>query len=67
MTAHQINKKWEKLSDYYKLEVNVFIDSLIKKESSEKKTKFGSAKGQIKISSDFDTPLDDFKEHLLYN
>jgi len=27
--------------------------------------KFGSAKGQIKMSDDFDEPLEDFKEYML--
>ncbi|MEM6262858.1 MAG: DUF2281 domain-containing protein, partial [Bacteroidota bacterium] len=31
--------------------------------SPEKKSNFGSAKGQIIMSDDFDEPLEDFKEY----
>ena len=30
---------------------------------AKKKRKFGGAKGLIKISDDFDKPLEDFREH----
>jgi prevent-host-death family protein len=29
-----------------------------------RKPRFGSAKGKIKISDDFDAPLDDFKDYM---
>jgi len=48
-------------------EVNDFIDFLIsrkKKKISKKKPTFGSAKGQITISTDFDEPLEDFTEYM---
>lgn len=38
MTVDHINKKLKILSNHQKSEVNDFIDSLIKKESSEKTT-----------------------------
>lgn len=50
-----------------KSEVNNFVDLLLsKRKNSKKKVKpvFGSAKGEIQISSDFDEPLDDFKNYM---
>jgi hypothetical protein len=35
-----------------------------KKDNKKKQPKFGSAKGQIYISPDFDEPLEDFKEYM---
>lgn len=32
--------------------------------NKKKKRQFGSAKGLIKISDDFDAPLEDFKEYM---
>jgi len=32
--------------------------------NKKKKRQFGSAKGLIKISDDFDAPLDDFEEYM---
>ena len=40
------------------------IAKLIAFKKPIKKRKFGSAKGLIKISDDFDKPLEDFKEHM---
>lgn len=50
-----------------KIEVNDFVDFLMKKRrerSKQKKPRFGCANGQIYISPDFDKPLDDFKEYM---
>jgi hypothetical protein len=50
-----------------KSEVMDFIEFLLTKKNKEikkKVPKFGSAKGKIYISPDFDEPLDDFKEYL---
>lgn len=33
-------------------------------QNKQKKRQFGSAKGMIKISEDFDAPLEDFKEYM---
>ncbi|MEO8146720.1 MAG: DUF2281 domain-containing protein [Bacteroidia bacterium] len=66
----------EKLNFYNKIlllpeevlaEVNDFIDFLIskrKKEIKKKRPKFGSAKGKIYLSPDFDEPLEDFKDYM---
>jgi hypothetical protein len=38
--------------------------AFIEKELSEKKPVFGSAKGKFHMSSDFDSPLEDFSEYM---
>jgi hypothetical protein len=50
-----------------KSELNDFIDFLLSKSNkrnNKKQPKFGSGKGKIYVSSDFDEPLDDFKEYM---
>lgn len=37
---------------------------LVPLAKASKQRKFGSAKGLIKMSDDFDHPLDDFKEYM---
>jgi hypothetical protein len=67
MTQVQLYKKISYLPDSLKAEVNDFIDFLMSKRKNEKKKKqpkFGSAKGQIYISPDFDEPIEDFKEYM---
>lgn len=62
----QILKKIENLPLVLQKEVSEFIDYLIfRKKINEKKkvAKFGSGKGLIKISEDFDEPLEDFKDY----
>ena len=58
--------KLSSLPESMKSEVSDFIDFLsskIKKPSQKKKPKFGSAKGMFVMKSDFDDPLEDFKEY----
>ncbi|WP_221394037.1 DUF2281 domain-containing protein [Dyadobacter sp. NIV53] len=67
MSDLTIHTKLETLPQELKNEVNDFIDFLIQKSTkSEEKIipKFGSAKGKIKMSADFDAPLDDFKDYM---
>ncbi|WP_372935054.1 type II toxin-antitoxin system VapB family antitoxin [Mariniphaga sediminis] len=67
MEQIQLFTKLNYLPDDLKSEVNDFIDFLLskRKKGMEKRTpKFGSAKGQIFISPDFDKPLDDFKDYM---
>lgn len=61
------------LPDTLKLEVADFIDFLLKKagKNTLASTKgkigrpiFGSGKGTFKMHSDFDEPLDDFKDYM---
>lgn len=61
-----LNTKFESLPPNLKKEVNDFVDFLVSKSKSDAKkpAKFGSAKGKIKMSADFDAPLDDFKDYM---
>lgn len=63
MTLHT---KFESLPPNLKKEVNDFVDFLLSKSKpgTKKPAKFGSAKGKIKMSADFDEPLDDFKDYM---
>lgn len=48
-------------------EVSDFVEFLKKKSKIKSKLKareFGFAKGKIKLSTDFDEPLDDFKNYM---
>jgi hypothetical protein len=58
MNSFSIHTKLETLPPDLKEEVNNFIDFLINKSLNEKKKsvipEFGSAKGKIKMSPDFD-------------
>lgn len=58
----QLYTKLNTLPAELKAEVNDFIDFLLskKKKSKKKKPVFGAAKGKIKISDDFDEPLNLF-------
>ena len=48
-------------------EVSDFVEFLKKKSKTKSKLKtreFGYAKGKIKLSTDFDEPLDEFKNYM---
>lgn len=66
----QILKKIENLPTSLQKEVSDFVDFLIFKTKKkveikeDKKRKFGSAKGMITMSDDFDEPLEDFKDYM---
>jgi hypothetical protein len=67
MNSLSIYTKLETLPKNLKQEVSDFIDFLMQKSSAKKNKivpQFGSAKGKIKMSHDFDQPLDDFKEYM---
>jgi hypothetical protein len=67
MDTSAVISKFEALPPDFQIEVSDFMDFLIYKSSKSKKKivpKFGSAKGKIRLSSDFDAPLDDFKEYM---
>lgn len=56
-----------KLPDNLKKEAEDFIEFLnmkSKRPTTDKKPKFGSAKGTFLIKEDFDEPLEDFKEYM---
>ncbi len=61
-----LQTKLESLPPDLKKEVSDFVDFLISKSkpATKKPAKFGSAKGKIKMSTDFDEPLDDFKDYM---
>ena len=45
-------------------EVSLFADFLLSKTSQTATPKFGSLKGKIHLSADFDAPLSDFKDYM---
>jgi hypothetical protein len=45
-------------------EISLFADFLLSKTSHKAIPKFGSLKGKIHLSTDFDAPLSDFKEYM---
>lgn len=72
MTYLQLYQKFQSLPPVYQAEVADFIDflsvrsQLVKPENEEKAEGtpvFGSAKGQFKMSPDFDAPLGDFADY----
>jgi hypothetical protein len=66
-TLVTLHDKVEALPLNLRKEVMLFIDFLIEKSGKNaQKTQrtFGSAKGKIHISEDFDEPLEDFKEYM---
>jgi len=68
MTSLTLYAKLETLPPDLKSEANDFIDFLMekakKKDHKAGVAKFGSLKGKIKLSEDFDAPLEDFKEYM---
>ena len=44
-------------------EISLFADFLLSKTEHSAMPKFGSLKGKIHISADFDAPLPDFKDY----
>ena len=69
MTTFSLYKKLEQLPPELKIEVQNFIDFLLDKNKSKNeiqviKREFGSLKGKIHLSKDFDDPVDDFKEYM---
>ena len=66
MTDVQLYSQISSLPSEMKKQVSDFVASLKKKSASNKKIKernFGYAKGFFKMRSDFDEPLEDFKEY----
>ncbi len=67
MTTTQLVSKIESLPIQFKKEAEKFVESLLEKaqrESKEKQPLFGCAKGEFKISDDFNDPLDDFNDYM---
>jgi len=57
--------KIESLPAEMQKEVSLFADFLLSKTSHKATPKFGSLKGKIHLSADFDAPLSDFEEYML--
>jgi hypothetical protein len=68
MTSLTLSAKLEALPPDLKSEASDFIEFLIEKSKKKNqktiKPQFGALKGKIKMSKDFDEPLDDFKEYM---
>jgi len=66
MSILDLVAKLEKLPPEKQAEVEDFVEFLLTKQviKEEKKPVFGSFKGKIVMSDDFDEPLDDFKEYM---
>lgn len=67
MASLTLYTKLETLPSELKKEASDFIDSLIMKNQPKKtksKPKFGSLKGKIKLSTDFDDSLDVFNDYM---
>lgn len=66
MTELQLYTKIYQLPEEMKKEVSDFIDFLLsrKKKTKPKKPIFGCASGQIKMTDDFDAPLEDFNNYM---
>jgi len=56
--------KIESLPTEMQKEVSLFADFLLSKTSQTATPKFGSLKGKIHLSADFDAPLSDFKDYM---
>lgn len=59
--------KINSLPENLKKEVQDFVEFLqtkTKKAPGKKPRAFGSLKGKIKMTEDFDAPLDDFKDYM---
>ena len=56
--------KIESLPAEMQKKVSLFADFLLSKSLHTATPKFGSLKGKIHLSADFDEPLSDFKEYM---
>ena len=66
-TLVALHDKVETLPLNLRNEALMFLEFLIQKSTSDTQKihrKFGSAKGKIHISEDFDAPLADFKDYM---
>ncbi|WP_194973539.1 type II toxin-antitoxin system VapB family antitoxin [Aquiflexum lacus] len=64
MNIKSLQAKIENLPPDLQKEVEIFLDNLLKKKTDINKPKpvFGSAKGEIVISPDFDEPLEELSQ-----
>jgi hypothetical protein len=73
MTSLTLYTKIETLPSKLKKEVKKFIEEMLESQNNDKENSkksvlkertFGSLKGKIHISDDFDAPLDEFKDYM---
>ena len=67
MSTLSLYTKLEMLPNNLKQEASDFIDFLLEKSVAKNKIvvpRPGSAKGKIRMSPDFDEPLDEFKDYM---
>jgi hypothetical protein len=71
MAPATVLMRYEQLPDDYKQEASDFIEFLLSKANQNsfdqkplKRDGLGSLKGQIKMSDDFDEPLEEFREYM---
>lgn len=72
MSTLTLYSKIEALPEHLKKQVAEFIDMLLVKKNADEQSKaplkfkpgFGGAKGMFIMASDFDEPLEDFKEYM---
>lgn len=68
MSSADLFIKIESLPSGLRKEVEAFIDGLLKRKRKEepkrKPIPFGKFKGKIRMSDDFDGPLDDLKDYM---
>ena len=67
MTNTSLKMEINSLPKAIREEVADFVEFIKKKTKAKSKLKtreFGFAKGKIKLSSDFDKPLDEFKSYM---
>ena len=67
MTHLQLYQQINLLPQHLNVEVAKFIEFLLYKQKepqTPKKRKFGFAKGKIKMSPDFDAPLEELNEYM---
>lgn len=70
MNEQLITSKIQQISSQkLKQELLFFLDFLLAKQYKDEKTvkkspKFGCAKGIFKMTTDFDAPLEDFKDYM---
>lgn len=67
MNNLSLYNKINSLPENLKKEVQDFVELLqtkVKKEVRKKPRVFGSLKGKIKMTDDFDAPIEDFKDYM---
>jgi hypothetical protein len=73
MTSVSLYTKLEALPSELKEEAKIFIEKLLDKNNKKigsypkkkpNKREFGSLRGKIHLSEDFDAPIDEFKDYM---